>query len=149
MYFTIIFTGSRRHMYDTVNEECIADMVDTFYAKVREDAFIGPVFLKAIGADWAPHLIRMKQFWSTILLASASYKGNPMMAHILLPRLTRQHFARWLQLWREVAARLCSEAVASIFVQRAETIGERLLGAISMYHELVSREAAEVVQGEA
>lgn len=134
-------------MYDTVTEDCIADMVDTFYAKVRADSRIGPVFLQAIGADWGPHLIRMKQFWSTILLASACYKGNPMMAHIQLPRLTQQHFERWLQLWRDVAGRLCSEAVAFVFVQRAEIIGERLLGAVSMYHDSMSREAAEGVRG--
>ena len=77
----------------------------------------------------------MKAFWATVLLASRTYKGNPMMAHLQLPRLTERHFARWLELWRETAARLCSSGPAEIFVQKAEMIGARLLGTISQHHE--------------
>jgi hemoglobin len=130
-------------MYHTVTEHSIAAMVDTFYGKIRDDRLLGPVFAEAIGSDWTPHLTKMKAFWSTVLLASRTYKGNPMIAHLQLPRLTQGHFERWLELWRETAAALCSENVGSLFVQRAETIGERLLHAISTYHHSLTRETAE------
>jgi hemoglobin len=122
-------------MYNTVDEDSIADMVDTFYGAIREDLLLGPIFAGAIGEDWGPHLAKMKAFWSTVLLASRTYKGNPMMAHLQLPRLTESHFERWLELWRETAARLCSGAPAEMFVQKAEMIAARLLGAISQYHD--------------
>ncbi len=118
-----------------VNEENIGVLVDAFYTKVRDDLLLGPIFAEAIGDDWGPHLAKMKAFWSSVLLASRTYKGNPMIAHLRLPRLTRDHFDRWLQLWRATAAEVCSEQAASVFIERAEMIGERLLYAISMYHE--------------
>ncbi|HEY4087952.1 MAG TPA: group III truncated hemoglobin [Bryobacteraceae bacterium] len=118
-----------------MNEDSIADMVDTFYGAIRQDRLLGPIFDGAIGEDWAPHLSKMKAFWATVLLASRTYKGNPMMAHLALPRLTESHFARWLELWRETAAQLCSNGPAEVFVQKAEMIGARLLGAISRHHE--------------
>jgi hemoglobin len=137
MYYKYIFICC---MYQTVTETCIASLVDAFYRKIREDQLLAPIFADAIGTDWKPHLEKMNAFWSSVLLASGTYKGNPMIAHLQLPRLAQRHFERWLQLWRETAAGLCSENVASLFVQRAEMIGERLLHATSIYHEAANRE---------
>lgn len=121
-------------MHDTVNENSIADMVDAFYGAIRRDPFLEPIFANAIGDQWEPHLAKMKAFWSSVLLASRAYKGNPMIAHLNLPRLTGSHFERWLQLWGETAATLCSPDLARLFVQKGETIGFRLLDTISQYH---------------
>lgn len=125
-------------MYHTVTEESIGHMVDQFYGKIRHDRLLGPIFAGKIGNDWNPHLQKMKAFWTTVLLTSRTYKGNPMIAHLQLPRLSQRHFEHWLNLWRETGAELCSPAVADLFVQRAEMIGQRLLSAITMYHESVS-----------
>jgi len=122
-------------MYRTITEESISHMVEAFYAKIREDQLLSPIFAAAIGNDWTAHLAKMKAFWSSVLLASRGYKGNPMMAHLRLPRLTERHFEHWLKLWRETAAHSCAEHPAAVFVQRAEMIGERLLQTISMYGE--------------
>jgi len=132
-------------MHHTVTDNSIADMVDTFYNKVRSDELLGPIFAEAIGDDWAPHLNKMKAFWSSVLLASRTYKGNPMIAHLKLPRLSQHHFDRWLQLWRETAGDLCSEALGSLFIQKAQMIGARLLYAISQYHEPAVQQAAQAV----
>jgi hemoglobin len=130
-YYEYIFSN---HMYHSVTENSIADLVDTFYGKVRSDQLLGPIFAGAIGSDWGPHLDKMKAFWSSVLLASGTYKGNPMIAHLQLPRLTEGHFQHWLELWRETAATLCSEELAALFVGKAEMIGDRLLHVISAYH---------------
>lgn len=132
-------------MYDTVNENSIAAMVDNFYGAVRRDRLLGPIFADAIGEHWIAHLAKMKAFWSSVLLASRTYKGNPMIAHLRLPRLTEAHFERWLELWHETAAALCSRQLAELFVQRAETIGARLLYAISHYHDPAVQEASEAI----
>jgi hemoglobin len=132
MYYKYIFTD----MHESLTEISIGDMVDTFYGRVREDDLLGPVFADAIGSDWEPHLKKMKAFWSSVLLASRTYKGNPMIAHLQLPLLTASHFERWLQLWSETADTLCSSELADVFNQRAQTIGATLLSAISRYREL-------------
>lgn len=120
-----------------LSEEQIADLVDTFYAKVRADQMLGPIFEGAISDNWGPHLAKMKAFWSSVMLASRTYKGNPMMAHLALPRLTREHFDRWLELWRETAPEVCDEPAASLFVEKAEMIGDRLLQSIVLYWDAV------------
>lgn len=134
-------------MYHTVTEDSIAEVVDTFYGRIRDDQLLGPIFAGAIGAEWGPHLDKMKTFWSSVLLASRAYKGNPMIAHLQLPRLTQHHFERWLQLWRETVSALCSDELASLLIRKAQTIGERLLHAITAYHEPAVRETAEAARG--
>jgi hemoglobin len=115
----------------SISEEQIAALVDTFYAHVRRDATLGPIFERAIGDEWGPHLEQMRAFWSSIVLSSGRYKGNPMKAHMeLMPRIGAEHFERWLNLWRQTAAEVLPHPAAEIFVRHAETIAERLLGAL-------------------
>ena len=117
-----------------LSEEQIAELVDRFYARVRGDELLGPIFEAAIGDEWVPHLAKMRAFWSSVMLASRTYKGNPMMAHLNLPRLTEVHFNRWLEIWAQTAPEICPEPIASQFICKAEMIAERLLGTISLYH---------------
>jgi hemoglobin len=77
----------------------------------------------------------MRAFWSTAMLACRAYKGNQMVAHLNLPRLAREHFDRWLEMWRQTTGELCTEPAAAQFVNKAEMIAERLLGTISLYHQ--------------
>lgn len=60
-----------------------------------------------------------------------------MMVHLELPRLGREHFECWLELWRETTPQVCSEPAASVFVDKAEMIGERLLSSIEQYWDVV------------
>jgi len=112
----------------------IVQLVDAFYAKVRADAMLAPIFNEAIGEHWPEHLGKMYEFWATVVGGAATYKGNPMQSHMELPPLRREHFERWLALWRETADEVCPAAVAEVFKARAEFIAERLLGAITMHH---------------
>lgn len=120
---------------DFINEEQIAVLVDTFYARVRQDETLGPVFVRVVGDAWEPHLEKMRAFWSSLTLASGRYKGNPVMTHLMLaPRVGTEHFERWLALWRQTAAELLPEHAAAKFVGKAETMAERLLATINQYH---------------
>src|ERR1700741_5490397 len=73
----------------SIKEESIATLVDRFYAKVRADALLGHVFNGVIGDHWPEHLAPLTNFWTSVLLASGRYKGNPMMAHLPIRRWTR------------------------------------------------------------
>ena len=75
---------------DVITEDSIKDLVDRFYAKVRNDSRLGPVFNTAIGEndqDWESHLERMYAFWSSVMLTSGRYHGNPMQKHKDLPHI--------------------------------------------------------------
>ena len=118
-----------------VREESIAALVDRFYTRVRQDEVLGPVFAEKIGDEWEPHLETMRAFWSSLMLASGRYKGNPMVKHLLLmPRIGSQHFERWLEIWKQTAAELFPPATAAIFVSKAESTAERLMETIDQHH---------------
>ena len=97
-----------------------------FYAKVREDEKLGPTFNRVVGGDWDQHLAKMCDFWSSVMLLTGTYKGNPMAAHLRLKMVRPEHFERWLVLFRETAAELCAPEVAALFVAKAENIARSL-----------------------
>jgi hemoglobin len=115
-----------------ITEAEIADLVDRFYAKVRVDSEIGPVFNHAIH-NWDAHLALLKDFWSTVLRATGRYKGNPLLAHFPLP-IEERYFARWLALFSETANEVMPAAKAAVILQKAELIAgnmKRVLAARS------------------
>lgn len=119
-----------------INESTIAALVDRFYSLVREDDVLGPVFARVIGNEWEPHLKKMRAFWSSLILGSGSYKGNPMLAHLMLaPRIYAEHFERWLGIWKQITAELFPPEMAAVFVGKAQMIAERLLFTIDRHHE--------------
>jgi hemoglobin len=103
-----------------ITESQIAGLVERFYAKVRMDSEIGPIFESAI-ENWDAHLSLLKDFWSTVLLTTGRYKGNPLLAHFPLP-ITEEHFARWLMLFSETASEEMPPAQAAIVARKAELI---------------------------
>jgi len=108
-----------------VDETMIRALVETFYARVRADPFIGPVFETAV-ADWDEHLARLSDFWSSVLLASGRYKGQPMAVHARLGGLGADHFARWLELFSETASEVWPGPAADLAIAKARQIGESL-----------------------
>ena len=76
-------------------------LVDAFYADVRADALLGPVFARSMHRNWTDHLALMTDFWCTALKLERSFHGNVYGRHVVLSGVTREHLLRWLQLWRE------------------------------------------------
>ena len=113
--------------YSQITEENIRLLVDNFYTRVRQDPALGPVFDAAIGEtseEWASHLSRMYDFWSSIMLASRRYHGNPMKKHLDLPPFDEQLFDRWLQLFSEVASDIFVEVIARNFSRKSQSIAQ-------------------------
>ena len=111
----------------SLNEQNIASLVDRFYAKVREDALLGPVFNGAIGDHWPEHLAKLTDFWTSVLLASGRYKGNPMMAHLPIPQMDNDHFSRWIELWSQTTTEVFGPEISAVLVAKASMMGERLV----------------------
>jgi hemoglobin len=110
----------RPPLADIQTEEDVAKLVYTFYDKIRADELLGPVFDKAI-SDWEPHLQIMCNFWSTMLLYSAKYKGDPMSKHLSLP-IDPSHFNQWLSLFNGTVDQLFQGEVADNAKARAKNI---------------------------
>ena len=109
-----------------LSEDAIARLVDAFYAKVRADPALGPVFARAIPGDWGPHLATMRKFWSSVMLTSGRYKGNPVAVHHRVAGIELELFARWLELFDETCRELFDDALAAAFRDKATRIAESL-----------------------
>lgn len=109
-----------------IDEAGLARLVDAFYARVREDAELGPIFNDAIG-DWPEHLDKLKAFWSSIMLTSGRYKGQPVPAHVKHKgRITLELFERWLALWAQTTNELMVPDAAAALQSKAARIAESL-----------------------
>ena len=84
---------------DIQTEADVKKLVDAFYDKVNADALLAPVFNEFAHVDWPTHLPRMYDFWSSLLLHTARYQGQPFLRHLPLP-IAGAHFERWLALFR-------------------------------------------------
>lgn len=115
-----------------IDDAMIRSLVHRFYAKVREDELLSPVFAARV-ADWDTHLARMCAFWSSVALMSGIYHGQPMEKHLPLP-VGGAHFDRWLALFEETAAEVCPPAAADHVVERARRIAESLEIGIAAKH---------------
>lgn len=121
-----------------VDEDMIERLVHTFYARIREDALLGPIFESRID-DWGPHLQRMCEFWSSVILSSGVYHGQPMRAHLPLP-VDAEHFDRWLEIFGATARDLFEPRVAELFIDRARRIAQSLeMGIASSHGVLLGR----------
>ena len=107
-----------------IDEAMIEHLVRGFYARVREDAVLGPIFETRI-KDWEPHLARMCAFWSSVALMTGRYHGTPMARHLPLP-VDGSHFDRWLALFEETAREICPGEAEAHFVERARRIAQSL-----------------------
>jgi hemoglobin len=106
-----------------VDEAMIDRLVQHFYAQVRLDPMLAPVFEARVG-DWEAHLRRMSAFWSSVMLRTGRYHGQPMPMHAPLP-VDASHFDRWLALFESSARRVC-DAGADLFIERAHRIAQSL-----------------------
>lgn len=109
-----------------ITENRLARVVSAFYVRVRQDELLGPVFDGAV-EDWPSHVRLLSGFWSSVMLTTGRYKGNPVAAHRLhTDAITPAHFERWLAIWAEVTdARLPAHAAAAL-QEKAARIAQSL-----------------------
>src|SRR6476620_1190114 len=110
-----------------VTEEAIRLLVDRFYARIRRDATLRPVFAAAIPGDaWPAHLEKMYAFWSSVMLTSGRYKGDPVVKHFAVAGMKFDLFAVWLKLFGETCDDMFDDTVSTVFREKANRIAESL-----------------------
>jgi hemoglobin len=107
-----------------IDETMIEALIRAFYARVRQDPLLAPIFESRI-SNWEPHLDMMFAFWSSLTLQTGRYHGQPMAKHMRLA-VDSNHFDRWLALFEETARDLCPPAAAERFIERARRVAESL-----------------------
>lgn len=113
-----------------ITEEMISQLVEKFYARVRLDPVLGPIFNEKIH-DWDGHLAKIHDFWSSVILTSGRYKGRPVPAHLGIPGIDEHHFAQWLGLFESTARETCPADAAALFTHKARKIADSLQMAIA------------------
>jgi len=110
----------------TINEEGLRLLVEAFYARVRADEELRPLFNDAIG-DWPEHLEKLSAFWSSVMLTTGRYTGPPVPAHMKhRERITPELFDRWLSLWRETTDAMMAPSAAQALQEKARRIAQSL-----------------------
>lgn len=112
-----------------IDEPLIEAVVRGFYGRIRADARLGPIFANEIGHDWEPHLAKMMDFWSSLLLLTGRYGGRPMPVHARLEGwngkgLEAGDFQHWLALFEATLAELCTAEAKALFMERARRIAD-------------------------
>ena len=126
-----------------LKEEQIRRLVERFYERARDDGVLGPVFARHVDGHWPAHLDTMARFWSSALLRSGRYAGNPRRAHAAIEGLSLAHFTRWLTLFDATARELFDSPVAEDLSRRARAMANGLMHALpdAQRHSLPTTEA--------
>jgi hemoglobin len=121
--------------FASVTEDSITLLIDRFYAAVRQDPVLADVFESTIAPEeWPEHLATMQRFWSSVMLTSGRYSGNPVAVHRAVRGLERPMFARWLELFARTASELFTDEPAALFVSKAQRIATSLQ--LALFHRL-------------
>lgn len=108
-----------------ISEALIGTLVDRFYARVRRNPDLGPIFEAAV-TDWDAHRTLLMDFWSSVLLKTGRFHGQPVRTHKALPDLQPRHFEIWLTLFAETAHEVCPPEDAALIIDRSRKIGASL-----------------------
>ena len=115
-----------------LDEALLPGLLDRFYDRVRADELIGPLFNDVVH-DWGAHMIRLTDFWSSIMLTTGRYRGNPMALHLRhAARLEAPMFDRWLAIWKHTTEGLLPVEAAKALQAKAGRIAESLQLALKL-----------------
>jgi len=123
------------------SEEEISELVNRFYARVRQDGQLAPIFSAHVH-DWDAHLVKLTDFWSSALRGTRRFRGTPMPVHAALPGLTAELFRHWLQLFDETAATLPNAALRERVTELAQRIAQSLWYGYQLAHGMPQEPAA-------
>ena len=104
--------------------EGIFNLLRHFYADVRQDPLIGPIFSAQI-KDWKDHLKIIASFWETLIGGPQTYARPMPMKHLPL-HLREEHFERWLFLWQTNCRAQLPTDVAREMIDLARHIADKL-----------------------
>jgi hemoglobin len=110
-----------------LTETLVRQVIDAFYAKVRRDPTLGPVFDGIIKDDWPAHIERIVSFWLTATRLRVGYDGRRFMpAHLAHVSIEAAQLPQWLRLFRETATEICPPDAAAVLIDIAERMADSI-----------------------
>ncbi|MBC7138014.1 MAG: group III truncated hemoglobin [Defluviimonas sp.] len=100
-------------------------VVAAFYAAIRQDAQLGPIFAAHV-TDWPAHEAKVAAFWRNAILLDGGYAGSPMRAHIRAGDVKPAHFPDWLAIFDATLQRELPAETAAAWSALAHRIGQGL-----------------------
>lgn len=120
-------------MNDIENRGDVSKLVETFYAKIKEDQRLGPIFNKRLTSEdiWEQHLVKLTDFWETNLFQVIKFEGNPMKAHQETDKavdysINQEDFYQWLMLWNSTIDNLFLGNRANLAKEKARRMSTHL-----------------------
>jgi hemoglobin len=117
-----------------ISEAQIERLVRGFYTRIRADERLGPIFDQKLRGQWEPHLLRMVDFWSSLMLTTGRYSGRPLQKHLGLDMVRPEDFEIWLRLFKATALEVGGEAFAAAFMSKADRVAASFK--MAMFDEL-------------
>lgn len=112
--------------HSTIDEAGLSRLIPQLYDRVPSDPQLGPIFNDAI-ENWPEHLDKLTAFWSSVMLTSGRYKGQPLPAHLKhRDRITPALFDQWLALWAQTTNDLMEPEAAAALQAKAGRIAQSL-----------------------
>ncbi len=110
-----------------ISEADIRRLIPAFYARVRRDPILGPVFDGIIGDNWTAHIETVCSFWLCATRLDGRYNGrNFIPAHARWPAIRADLLPRWLAIFGETARDLCTPVRADVLIDIAQRMAETL-----------------------
>ena len=122
----------------SITRDDIARITGVFYASVRRDPLLGPIFIAKFGTTdelWDPHVAKISEFWASIFLKTRTYKGNPMAKHAGLEGISPAHFSRWLELFAQAGQKTLPPEKQDLFNKTANRIAKSLQMGLSFHYD--------------
>ncbi len=117
-----------KFMRDLENRKDVELLVLSFYAQIRKDELLGPIFNGTIPKEkWPEHLDKLADFWETNIWGIPKFNGNPVLAHARVDTsfhhsISQDHFSHWLELWFSTVDSLFVGEKAMFIKNRAQNM---------------------------
>ncbi|HIC44259.1 MAG TPA: group III truncated hemoglobin [Sulfurimonas sp.] len=111
-------------LQSSITRENLRVLMTSFYTKAINDDLLGFYFVHELGDDitseeWIDHVELLADFWLAKILGEDTYYGNFVGAHVKMPLIKKESFARWLDLFSQTADEVYSPEVAAVFKKKA------------------------------
>lgn len=114
---------------DIENRGDLVRLLENFYSVAMHDEKIGYFFTEVVKLDLHTHLPVIADFWEKILFGTPVYFGNPLGVHQKMHQqspLLKEHFERWVEIFRGTVDHLSAGKFAETAKLRAEVIAVSL-----------------------
>ena len=127
-----------------VTQQKVREVTAFFYARVRIDPILGPVFNSVIAEeDWPAHIEKVSRFWDLAFRLDRNYAaGGFMAAHLKHAHIQQEHTHRWLQLFEEALADVCNAREAAGFRAVANAMMENVRFGLRRRDKILANAAA-------